>query len=126
MNDDTLLHRQVSPAWIQAGHITSQVFRPTPKDQKKLSVYDGDLISAEDSWIHFTDMQGFESFGVMSVTVEECQSLELSVQPEPEPFPEHAIIDFGDLGENQIRKKAKRLKAAAETRGWQYRIDKQS
>ena len=33
MTDDTLLLRQVNPAWIQAGRITSQVFRPTPTDQ---------------------------------------------------------------------------------------------
>ena len=33
MTDDTLLLRQVNPVWIQAGRITSQVFRPTPTDQ---------------------------------------------------------------------------------------------
>ena len=33
MTDDTLLLRQVNPAWIQAGRITSQIFRPTPTDQ---------------------------------------------------------------------------------------------
>ena len=52
MNNETLLLRQIHPSFIQAGHITSQAFRPTPKDQNKLSVYDGDQISAEDAWQH--------------------------------------------------------------------------
>ena len=49
MTGATLLLRQIHPSFIQAGFVTSQAFRPTPKDQSKFSVYDGDLISSEDS-----------------------------------------------------------------------------
>jgi hypothetical protein len=104
---------------VQQGHITSQVFRPTPKDEWQLSVYDGDQITAERSWHHFTS-SGHNSAGVMAVTVEECSSQELKVEADPATFPEHVLIDFRDLAENQIRRKAKHLKAAAEARGWQY------
>lgn len=41
MTPESLLLRQVNPRWIREGRVTSQVFRPTPKDEKKLSVYDG-------------------------------------------------------------------------------------
>jgi len=40
VNDSTLLHRQVNPAFVQSGRVTSQAFKPTPKDQGLLSVYD--------------------------------------------------------------------------------------
>lgn len=33
-----LLHRQVHPNWIRDGRITSQAFRPTKKDDNKLSI----------------------------------------------------------------------------------------
>ncbi|MCF7853527.1 MAG: hypothetical protein K9N51_01920 [Candidatus Pacebacteria bacterium] len=120
MIDETLLHRQVHPMMLQEGRVTSQVFRPTPKDDKKLSVYDGDQIDAEEAWEHFTGTLGFESAGVMAVTVAECKEEGLPAIADPDPFPEHVLVDFSDFSENQIRRKAKRLKAAAENRGWQY------
>lgn len=121
MNPDTLLLRQVHPSWIQQGRITSQVFQPTPKDKKRLSVYDGDRITPEQSWVHFTESLGFSSVGVMTVTMEECKKENLIARPDPAPFPEHAIIDFTDFSDNQIKQKAKRLKVHAENRSWLYR-----
>ena len=48
MNDETLLHRIIKPNWwLQADNVSSQSFRPTPEDQKRLSVYDGDRITPE-------------------------------------------------------------------------------
>lgn len=126
MNSDTLLLRQVNPAWIQQGRITSQVFRPTPKDQKQLSVYDGDRITAAKAWEHYTAALRFASAGVMAVTVSECALQKLTVRPDPEPFPDHAVIDFDDFPENQIKKKAKYLKAAAESRSWLFRANEKS
>ena len=117
MTGATLLLRQVHPSFVQAGRVTSQVFRPTPKDESLLSVYDGDQISAEDSWTHFTNKQGFQSVGVLAVTVDECDAEGLFARSDPGPFPEHAVIDFTGLSENQIEKKGKKLKAKAEVRG---------
>jgi len=123
MTPDTLLFRQVNPSWIQAGRVTSQVFKPTPKDNKRLSVYNGDLVSAEGSWVHYTNELQFSSVGVLAVTVEECQGQRLPAEPDPNPFPEHAVIRFDGCSASQIKKKAKYLKQHAEARGWQYQDD---
>lgn len=120
MNDDTLLLRQVNLNWIQQGRVTSQMFRPTPKDAKRLSVYNGDLIDAVKAWRHFTNVLRFASIGVLAVTVDECKKLDLTARPDPELFPAHAIVDFSGLAENQIKTKAKRLTRSAESRGWLY------
>ena len=50
MTQNSLPFRQVNPRFVREGRITSQVFRPTPKDKKLLSVYDGDLITARDAY----------------------------------------------------------------------------
>lgn len=123
MNADTLLYRQVNSSWIQQGRVTSQVFRPTPKDEKRLSVYDGAQINAEAAWAHFTSTLGHSSVGVLAVTHGECVSQQLPVVPDPVPFPEHVYIDFAGLTKGQILDKSKHLRAAAEQRGWQYRAE---
>jgi len=123
MNGETLLLRQVNPSWIQQGRLTSQVFRPTPKDEKLLSVYDGDMISAENAWKHFTDRLHCASVGVRAVTLHECEIHSLVARPDPDPFPEHAVIDFSGHPENQIKSLAKQLSRLADIRGWLYRPD---
>lgn len=122
MNNETLLLRQVHPSFIQAGRITSQVFRPTPKDEKTLSVYDGDLIEAEAAWKHFTHDPACSSAGVMAVTKGQCVELDLGVIADGVPFPEHASIDYTAFAESEIKKKAKVLKDCAEVRGWLYQV----
>lgn len=121
MTPSTLLLRQIHPTFVQAGRVTSQAFRPTPKDESLLSVYDGDLISPEAAWGHFTATPERRSAGVMAVSVAECTTENLPARPDPEPFPEHAIIDFSGLSDNQAEKKGKKLRSAAEARGWLYR-----
>ena len=121
MTDETLLLRQVHPGFIQKGRPSSQVFRPTPKDENKLSVYDGDMITAEQSWQHFTGDLGYQSVGVLAVAVGECAEQSLPAVSSPEVFKEHAHIDFTGCTASQIEKKGKKLLAAALVRGWQYR-----
>jgi hypothetical protein len=123
MTGATLLLRQINPTWVQAGRVTSQAFKPTPKDKKRLSVYDGDQITAEGSWHHYTEQLGYSSVGVMAVTIGDCQSVDLPVEPDPEPFPEHVVIRFDDCSNSQIETKAKLLKKSAEIRGWLYRAE---
>ena len=123
MTDETLLLRQINPSWVQQDRVTSQAFRPTPKDERLLSVYDGDMITPEHSWKHYTKQLGHKSVGVMAVSVIECKGQELTVRLAPKPFPEHAVIDFNGVGTNQIEKKSKRLRVAAESRGWQFRAE---
>ena len=124
MKADTHLWRQVHPTFIQDDQITSQVFAPTPKDQGKLSVYDGDQISAEDSWSHFTapknDKPAYRSIGVVSVTVGECEANSTLVTPDPTAFEEHVLIDFGELTKPMQKTVAKELSRLARVRGWMY------
>ena len=123
MTNETPLLRQIHPDWFQQGRLTSQAFRPFPKDKNRLSVYDGDLITSENSWTHFTVELQYVSIGVMAVTVEECLLHGLPALPDPKPFPSHAIIDFTGLGRNQVEKKAKRLRDAAVKRDWLFRAE---
>jgi len=121
MNDATLLLRQIHPSFLQNDRVTSQAFRPTPKDEKRLSVYDGDLTTPRESHHHYTQELGLSSTGVMAVSVEECRALILEVASDPQPFLEHAVIDFSRLSEKAIKTKAKILKSRAMARGWLYR-----
>ena len=121
MKDHTQLLRQVHPDFIQDGRVSSQAFKPTPKDEKQLSVYDGDQISAVDSYQHYTETLNLPSDGVLAVTVEECTNLELPAEPKPlENFPEHATIDFSRQGTASIEKKSKLLRAKAMQRDWLF------
>jgi hypothetical protein len=102
VNPATILLRQIHPSWVQQGRVTSQAFRPTPKDESKLSVYDGDQIEPEPAWRHFTATLGFQSAGVLGITVSECTDLELKVTPDPEPFPEHVLIDYSGFEQKVV------------------------
>jgi len=83
MNSQTLLHRQVSPSFFQIDRVTSQVFRPTPKDNNRLSVSDGDQITAEQAYQCFVNRPLGKSIGVLSVSVEECHLLDVPPRPDP-------------------------------------------
>ena len=120
MTDVTLLLRQVHPSWVQQGRVSSQAFRPTPKDQKQLSAYDGDQISAAKAWQHFTSVLGLSSVGVLAVSVGECQSVQLSATADRARFAEHVLIEFTPFSENEIKRRSKQLKTFADSRGWQY------
>ena len=121
MNRNTLLLRQVSPSWMHDGRPTRQTFIPTAKDKGYLSVYNGDMITAEDAWLHYTQELGFISVGVVAVSCDEYAALELPVAPDPEPFPSHVTINFNGYTRAQIRIKAKVLSILANHRGWLYR-----
>ena len=120
MTDDTLLLRQIHPSFLHNGVASSQAFRPTPKDESKLSAYDGDQITAQMSWEHYTSQLTLESAGVMAITVGECKQLALNAIADPAPFKEHCLIDFSEHSESEIKKKSKSLKASAGKRNWLY------
>lgn len=85
-----------------------------------MSAYDGDLISAEMSWMHYTIQLKFESVGALAVTVFECKRENLAALSDPKPFLEHVVIDFSSHAANQIMNKSKKLRTAATSRGWQH------
>jgi hypothetical protein len=122
MQATTLLLRQVHPKWLKDGQVLSIAFRPFPKDTGLLSVYDGDLITAEASCNHFTGTLGFQSAGVWAVSVQECQTCELPARSDAEGhFPEHAVIEFAAHPEKAQKAKSKILAARAEERGCQFK-----
>lgn len=120
-DEEQLLHRQVHPSWVQEGRITSQTFRPTPKDGGLLSVYDGHLIAPEPSFGHYTLVLKLAAEGTVSVTPDEVKVVGLPWRPDPEPFPEHAIIDFTEpMTPGRLKAKAQALAEKARHRGWTY------
>lgn len=122
MTPNTMLLRQIHPSFIQDGRVTSQAFRPTPKDEFLLSVDDGDRVSAEASWQRFIADQVCKSIGVQAVSQAECTAQELPVIEDGEPHPEHCSVDFTAFDKKAIEKKSKLLRAQAETRGWLFRV----
>jgi hypothetical protein len=106
MNEQTLLLRQIHPSFIQAGRVTSQAFRPTPKDENRLSMYNGDRITPEASWYHFTSTPACQSSGVMAASKGQFEELALTVIPDGTPFPEHVSIDFSAFSKGEIEKKS--------------------
>jgi hypothetical protein len=118
MQPTTLLLRQVHPHWLKDGQVLSIAFRPFPRDAGLLSVYDGDLIAAEDSWNHFTGALGCQSAGVWAVTVQQCGNCNLPARPDVDGhFPEHAVIDFTAHQEKEQKAKSKILAAKAAEQG---------
>ena len=122
MTAKTLLLRQIHPAFVKLGRVTSQAFRPTPKDQQKLSVYDGDLIGPASAWAHYRSRH-LESVGVLAVSFAECIGEQLEARSSPEVFPEHAEIDFREFSPNQCERLGKKLRNQAESRGWLFQAD---
>ena len=102
---------------------TSADFNPFRRADPNLSAYDGSLITAESAYRHFIG-QGNAASGVMAVTAEECESLGLTVVPDPLPTnTAHALIRFDTVPERRsaFRSVALQLKDFANRRGWIYR-----
>jgi len=120
MNIDTLLLRQIHPNFVKEGRISSQAFRPTPKDEKMLSVDNGDIVSPVLSYERFTQQMNCKSVGVMAVLKKECDDQSLSIHEDMDPYPEHCSIDFSGISNKLIEMKAKILRNLAQKRGWLY------
>jgi len=120
MTPETLLLRQIHPNFVVNGRVTSQAFRPTPKDELRLSVDNGDNIIPQAAWRRFTSIAGCQSVGVQAITPNECAEQALSVVEDGHPYPEHCYLDFSDFSPKMIEKKAKLLREQAAKRGWLF------
>lgn len=98
--------------------MTSLVFKPTRKDNDKLSVYDGDMIDPESAFNHFVNILGFQSAGVLGVSVAECEEVGLRALSDPHPFPEHAVVDFTGHTGGSAQRIAGVLRNKSIARGW--------
>jgi hypothetical protein len=132
MEENTLLHRQVHPSFVQNDIISTQAFvedkaisslafNPSEKDNNKLSVYNGEKYSATDAYNHYT--VNYSSCGVLSVTVSECNTIDkLEAVEDNYPFNGHSYIDFSAV-ESKAKKKKKAgvLRDFAVKRNWTYK-----
>src|SRR6478672_4173991 len=95
-NQEEKLWRQVNPGWIHDGRVSSQLFRPTPKDTGEVSVTRSSLVT--ESHRHHTEVMGYASAGVYYVDVAEVQEVGLrvvddsQVNDEDERPPAHAYV----------------------------------
>lgn len=120
MNDRTPLFRQIVPVWVVDGRPSSQAFRPFKTDC--LSTYDGDMISAEKAYNHYTEIMGNASAGVASVLVEEFKNEGLSIIEDRTPYKEHVSVDYSEIAELSKRKIiSKRLANISFSRGWAFK-----
>lgn len=120
-----LLFRQVHPSFIQAGRVTSQAFRPTPKDEKKLSTNRSTKTTAKESYTLHTKEKKLSSDGVWGVTVEEVNEiadLEIIEDPLENPLDlSHTLIDFSKLTpESSVKAIGSKLADKARSRGCLY------
>jgi hypothetical protein len=121
MNPETLLLRQAHPNFMDGRQITSQVFVPFPKDEGRLSVYDGDQITAAAAYAHYTGSLGNASHSVWAVTKGEADGEGAPGGPDALPdFVAHAKIDYTGKTDKECRRIAKKLKVLAVTRGCQF------
>ena len=126
LDDNTeLLLRQVNPAFVRDGRPSSQVFRPTPKDNGMVSVNRGSKRTAELAFQLFIARPACKSCGVLAVSVAECQVEQLAAHDAPlmadddgYDDPTHAIIDYRGIAKSAAEKKAGRLVRVAEARGF--------
>ena len=124
MNNNTTLLRQVHPSFMKGGEPTSQTFNPTREHEYKLSNYDGDQISPETSWRHYTNVLCKSSAGVLGLLVAHYLAQGLTPIPDQQPdFPEHVSVDFAALSRRKREDTAKDLRDLAVINGWLYRAN---
>ncbi len=126
---EELLFRQVHPSWVKDGQLTSQAFKPTPKDDSRLSVSRSALTTPGQAFAHHTGRLGLAAVGTWAVTVTEVEAdpVQLVAYSDPVlgpiPDPAHAFIEFPAEPRKLIETKAKLLLAAARRRGRLHPLD---
>jgi len=122
-DSEEVLFRQVHPAFLEDGHISSSPFSPSNKDRGKLSVDRSALTTAEASFRRFTG-NGYQSAFVVGVSVGEFGAERLPCYPDPieatasqQANPAHAYADYSGTTTNESKRIGKRLRNKALDRG---------
>lgn len=130
--DEAIFFRQINPNHLSDGGPTSQAFIPFPKDKGGLSVDDGQLITAGQSWERATGLCGLNSCGTWGVTkhdVDTASSLEITADPQY-CNDAHCLVIFPNFEQDELsknalkrewKKRAQHLAIRATTRGPLYR-----
>lgn len=119
-DSDEMLFRQAHPQWVQQGVPTSQLFKPTPKDEGKLSTARQSKIDAEGAYKHHVDELGLASAGTFGVNLNEVggaglRAVDDSCRVDMPNF--HAYIDCRDRSRKDLETAAKLLTRQARERG---------
>lgn len=124
LDEAELLFRHIHPAFIVAGEPSSAAFRPTPKDNCKLSVDRSAISTAKDSFNLHVSEKKLQAAGTYGLLVSEFSSVQISCFPDPlsesdgQPSnPAHAYGDFSHLNSGKQKVAAKKLKRQAIERG---------
>lgn len=121
---DLLVIREIHPNWIVNSRLSSQAFKPTKKDNSKLSLRNSEKISPIESYKFQTEKLNFQSAGNCAIKISEVAEVALQCIESPittEPVdPSHCHIDFSGLTGGQIQTKADKLVNFARTRGFLY------
>lgn len=122
-----LVWRNVNPAWVTDGGISSQAFRPTPKDEAKLSSAREQKVSAAEHFREFTEDLNLDSVGVWAVSVGEANANGIpSIYDEHAPSMKgcptgHTSLDFTNMtSKSRQRRVSGALRDKAEARGTQF------
>lgn len=125
-SDDEVLFRQVNPSFYDKGEPSSQPFMPTSKDENKLSVDRSGLTDAKQSYELFVG-NGYKSSAVYGLSVGEFKHEDLPSVSDPIPAspgkaanPAHAYANYSNHSAQEQKRKAKRLKHLAISRGCLY------
>jgi len=123
-DEEELLLRQVHPSFVRGGRPSSQAFRPTTKDEGKLSVARGSVTTPASAYELHTAGLGLAAAGTWAITVGECRGQGLTVVADPVTCPlatvsdpAHALVDFMPHSKNQAEAKGARLARQAVDRG---------
>lgn len=120
LEEETLLLRQIRKIHIQSGRITSQAFKPMPKDKKQLSVDNGAMVTPREAYQRFI-RNGWESIGVAGILVKECHECDLQVFNAPtRNNSAHTLVDFSGRTDSEIARCARILGSHATRRGLCY------
>jgi|ERR1043165_268038 hypothetical protein len=120
-NPRELLHRNVHPLFVLDNRITSQAFLLKKEDLGQLSVQQNSKASAKVAYERYTAL-GYQSAGVWSVAIAECDELTLKAYDDPlDNDDSHSIVDLTAYIPKQARKRTDKLSRKAQDRGCQYK-----
>ena len=122
-----LVYRQVHRNHVKKSlRPTSSAFNPLVTGgeggarTRALSAYNGDLVSAEGAYRHFTQELHRPSVSVLALSEEECTELGIVVDYDGIGFPAHVSLRFPMLSRGATRHLANQLAELAMARGWQF------
>jgi hypothetical protein len=119
-NPDECLHRNAHPDFIQDGRISTQVFNLKTDDEGLLSLQQNAKAAPEIAYQRYTT-RGFQSGGIWSITIAECELLTLQTYDDPiDGDDSHALTDLTAYSRSQARKLTDKLTVKARERGCQY------